>query len=160
MKLYLLEKFQKMILIKRNTAEFKEIKSIVSEYSDLPTRKKWILLYSLKSYGKLENRILLNTVKKDSDVLYSLAYDSLHEYIYSNNKKLFRDESLHIYYFKSNSITTSIELPFEFTGKLKKALSKPLVKSQKIEKTNIIKLPKAQIKKVVHKKPVKKIKRK
>jgi hypothetical protein len=45
-----------------------------------------------------------------------------------------------MYYFKSNSKSTSIELPFEFTGKLKKTLSKLLVKPESKEKSNIIKL--------------------
>jgi hypothetical protein len=124
------------------------------DYSNLPARKKWILLYSLRSYSQLRERVLLNTVKKDNEVLYDLAYDSLSEYIHNTNKKLFRDEQENIYYFKTNSKSTSIELPFEFTGKLKKALSKLLVKPGSKQNSNIIKL------KGCVKKSIKKIKTK
>jgi hypothetical protein len=66
--------------------------------------------------------------------LYSLAYDSLYEYVHSKNKKLFRDEKEKIYYFKSNAAASAMELPFEFAGKLKKALAKVLVKPAPVQK--------------------------
>ncbi|MDF2449984.1 MAG: hypothetical protein K0R26_2488 [Bacteroidota bacterium] len=74
----------------------------------------------------MSEKILLNTLKKDSAVLYSLAYDGLREYIFSKNKKLFRDDS--VYYFKSNSDAKPIEQPFAFKGKLKKELAPLLAK--------------------------------
>jgi hypothetical protein len=129
-----------MILIKRHTAEFKAIKAMISEYADVPLRKRWILIYSHKSYSKLENKVLLNTVKKDSDVLYSLAYNSLYDYVHSKSKKLFRNEKDQVYYFKSNSMSTTIEMPFELKGKLKKELSKLLVKQVSTKSSKIISL--------------------
>jgi hypothetical protein len=131
-----------VILIKRHTAEFKAIKTMITDYVDVPLRKRWILIYTQRSYSKLENKILLNTVKKDSDILYSLAYDSLHEYMHSKNKKLFREEKGNIYYFKSSSLSKMIEMPFEFAGKLKKELSKVLViRKQESKQPKIIKHP-------------------
>jgi hypothetical protein len=115
-----------LLLIKRNTPEFKAIKTLISDYTDKATAKKFILLYSLKPYQNLSEKILLNTLKKDSAVLYSLAYDGLREYIFSKNKKLFRDDS--VYYFKSNSDAKPIEQPFAFKGKLKKELAPLLAK--------------------------------
>ncbi|MES2516067.1 MAG: hypothetical protein V4580_18070 [Bacteroidota bacterium] len=130
-----------MILVKRNTAEFKEIKNLISEYIDLPARKKLILIYSLKSYSKPDSKILLNTIKKEGDVLYSLAYESLQEYMHAGSKKLFREEKTNLYYFKSNSTTQAIELPFELKGILKKKLSKLLVSPNTSRQTKIIRHP-------------------
>jgi hypothetical protein len=115
-----------LLLIKRNTPEFKAIKTLISDYTDKATAKKFILLYSVKSYQSLDEKILLNTLKKDSSVLYALAYDSLREYIFSKNKRLFREDS--VYYFKSNSDAKAIEQPFAFKGKLKKELAPLLEK--------------------------------
>ncbi|MDF2453727.1 MAG: hypothetical protein K0S26_3231 [Bacteroidota bacterium] len=143
-----------MILIKRNTPEFKEVKNLVSEYTDSSSAKKYILLYSMKPYQELKEKILLNTVKKDGAILYSLAYDSLREYICSNTKKLFREEKESIYYFKTSSASASIELPFAFAGKLKKSLSKLLMKPTKLVERKIIPLKQTPRKKAAGKKSI------
>src|SRR6185503_17552447 len=96
-----LKKIRSMLLVKRNSAEFKEIKEIVSDYSDLAGRRRWILLYSLKPYHSLKVAVLLNK-EPDADVIYNLAYDSLHDYIYNRSEKLYRDEDSGIYYFKKS----------------------------------------------------------
>lgn len=112
------------LLVKRNSAEFREIKEIVSDYADVAGRKRWILLYSLKPYHTLKDAVLINEAA-DAAVLYELAYDSLHDYIYNRSEKLYRDGESGIYYFKKDPHSKWIEQPFAFAGKLKKQL-KPL----------------------------------
>jgi hypothetical protein len=112
-----------MELVKRNTKEFKEIKGIISDYTEAPGRRRSIRLYSLKPYHGLKDAILLNDQKQDAGVLYDLAYDSLHDYIFTRSEKLYRDEDLGLYYFKRSPASKWIEMPFSFTGKLKKQVN-------------------------------------
>ncbi|PBQ31039.1 hypothetical protein CNR22_04395 [Sphingobacteriaceae bacterium] len=109
-----------MILIKKNTSEFKELKHLLLEYADVPGRKRWIYLYTLKPYQTLSHKILLNTRIKDGDTLYNMAYDSLKEYLYASTKRLFYDEKTELYFFKSTATSKWMEAPFELRGKLKK----------------------------------------
>ncbi|MEO6305783.1 MAG: hypothetical protein ABIP51_21720, partial [Bacteroidia bacterium] len=92
-----------MLQIKRNSKEFKEVQEIISDYAEVSGRKRWILLYALKPHQTLSARILLNTRKQDSEVLYKLAYDSLTDYFKDRSKKLFRDQKTGVYYFKTNA---------------------------------------------------------
>ena len=109
-----------MELVKRNTREFKVIKSIISDHMEIPGRRRWIRLYSLKPYHGLKDAILLNNQKENPGVLYDLAYDSLHDYIFTRSEKLYKDEDLGFYYFKRSPASKWIEMPFSFAGKLKK----------------------------------------
>lgn len=109
-----------MLQIKRNSKEFKEVREIVGDYEEVSGRKRWILLYALKPYQTLSDRILLNQRKQNAEVLYNLAYNSLLDYFRDHTKKLFRDERTGVYYFKSNAHSKWMEVPFELTGKLKK----------------------------------------
>lgn len=110
--------------VKRNGAEFKAIKEIVSDYSELAGRRRWIQLYSLKPYHSLKEAVLLNK-EPDADILYNIAYDSLHYYIYNRSEKLYCDGNSGIYFFKKGPHSKWIEQPFAFAGKLLKQL-KPL----------------------------------
>ncbi|MCD6069301.1 MAG: hypothetical protein K0S33_4127 [Bacteroidetes bacterium] len=112
-----------MIPVKRNTKEFKQVKELLEEYEGLKGAKRYIRLYSLKPWQKIEEAVLLNDTKRDTDILYSLAYEGLLDYIrYNRSKKLFREEKRALYYFKSGATNRWIEFPFEFMGKLKKQL--------------------------------------
>ncbi|MBA3663228.1 MAG: hypothetical protein H0W61_03345 [Bacteroidetes bacterium] len=110
----------KMEQIKRNSREFKVVKELLVDYAESATRKKVIKLYALKPYQSLEERILINDLKKDVAILYDLSYESILEYIRDRSKKLFREDKVALYYFKSSSKSKWIEYPFELTGKLKK----------------------------------------
>jgi hypothetical protein len=112
-----------MELVKRNTKEFKEIKSIIGDYMEVTGRRRSILLYSLKPYHSLKEAVLLNNQKENSGVLYDPAYDSLHDYIFTRSEKLYRDEDSGLYYFKRSPASKWIEMPFSFTGKLKKQVT-------------------------------------
>lgn len=114
-----------MILIKKNTNEFKELKHLLLEYADIPGRKRWVHLYALKPYQTLSHKILLNTRKKDGETLYAMAYDSLKDYLYNATKRLFYEEKTGLYFFKSSVESKWIESPFELKGKLK-MLTRPL----------------------------------
>jgi hypothetical protein len=108
-----------MIAVKRNSREFKDIKDIFDDYEGHASRKKLILLYSVKPYESIEDRILLNDQKKDASVLYGLNYESVKDYLRDRSKKLFRENDKALYYFKSSEGSKWIEFPFELKGKLK-----------------------------------------
>ena len=109
-----------MILVKRNSPQFKAIKRIVADHTDLPARKRAIRLYTIKPYHKLSERVLLNSLGSGSAVLYDLAYDSMQEYLLNKNKKLFYDEDEDVFYFKSNALVKWMELPFGFATKFRR----------------------------------------
>jgi hypothetical protein len=108
--------------IKRNSREFKDVKSLIEEYAESKSVKKFIRLYAIKPHQKLEEAVLLNELKKDRDALYNLYYASLMDHLSNTAKKLFRDKEAPFYYFKSSAKSRFKELPFEFTGKLKKQI--------------------------------------
>lgn len=108
--------------IKRNSTEFKDVKKILDKHARLASRKKLILLYTLKPYETIKDKVLLNEQKKESTVLYDMSYRIILEYFNDNTKKLFREGKEALYYFKSSGKSKWIELPFEFTGKLKTQL--------------------------------------
>lgn len=112
-----------MILIKRNSPEFKAISRIVEEQAALPSRKRVIRLYTLKPYHKLSERVPLNVPGIESAIVYDLAYEGLQQYLLARNKKLFYDEQEAMFYFKSNALVKWMELPFGFAGKAAKEVT-------------------------------------
>jgi hypothetical protein len=108
-----------MLLIKRNSREFKDIEKIFKEYRRMPTRKRLILLYALKPSEPISKRVLINSLPKDSDVLYEMHYNSILAYFADSGEKLYRENRQPLYYFKSSPETDWLELPFELKGKLK-----------------------------------------
>jgi hypothetical protein len=111
-----------MPLIKRNSREFLDVKKLIEEYADKPSRKKLILLYSLKPAQKLKDRILINSLAENSDTLYEMHYGSLLDYFSDKAQKLYREDKEALYYFKNSPASTWLQLPFEFKGKLKTRL--------------------------------------
>jgi hypothetical protein len=111
-----------MTPVRRNSTEFNSVKKILKSYSKKKNSKKLILLYALKPGEELEEKVLLNKLKKDSEVLYNMSYESILLYLEDPSKKLFRDGEKPFYYFKSSSKSDWHEFPFEFTGILKKQL--------------------------------------
>jgi hypothetical protein len=109
-----------MIAIKRNSTEFKQLRRAFEEYSKKPSRKKLIRLYALKPSETLDEKILLNTLKKDGEILYEMSYNSILEYFMNPSEKLYREEKEPLYYFKSSPRDSWIKFPFELAGKLKK----------------------------------------
>jgi hypothetical protein len=113
-----------LVQVKRTTAEYKIIKSIIADYNDNPTRSRSILLYTIKPYHSLKDAVLLNTQKINKVIIYDLAYESVVEYFKNNSKKLFRDSELNMYYFKSSATSKWIESPFSFKGPISKEVRK------------------------------------
>jgi hypothetical protein len=111
-----------MTPVRRNSTEFNSIKKVLKNYSKKKERKKLIHLYALKPGEDLDDKVLINTLKKDSEVLYSMNYESILMYLDDLSKKLFRDGEKPFYYFKSSAKSDWLEFPFEFTGILKKQL--------------------------------------
>jgi hypothetical protein len=111
-----------MVQVKRNSTEFKDVRSILEEYENKPTRKRLIKLYAIKPTEKIEDMILINTLKQNADVLYNMQYATILEYFWDKAEKLYREDKKMIYYFKSSPGSDWIKVPFEFTGKLKKEL--------------------------------------
>jgi hypothetical protein len=117
-----------MQLIKRNSNEFKTVRSIVEDYETLSARKKLIRLFSLKPYESLDKRVSINDRGKGSAVIYNLAYEGLLDYLrFNKSKKLYREDKEAIYFFKSSPSAKWLEFPFELRGKLKKQVF-PLTK--------------------------------
>ncbi len=113
-----------MIQVKRNTAEYKEIKKNISENLKKSSRVRSILVYALKPYHSLNEIILLNKQKTNAAIMYDLAYHTLSGYFNNSSKKLFRDQDKNIYFFKSSATSKWIEVPFAFVGKLKLQVKK------------------------------------
>jgi hypothetical protein len=109
-------------IIKRGSTEFKDVKKILTEFRDKPTRKKLIRLYALKPSEDLDKKILLNNVQKDSQFIYDMNYSSILDHFEDRSHKLYREGKKPFYYFKFSAKSDWIKLPFEFTGKLKKKL--------------------------------------
>jgi hypothetical protein len=70
-----------LVQVKRNTKEYKVIKTIIVDYIDNPIRIRSILLYAIKPYHSLKDVVLLNTQKINKVIMYELAYESLTEYL-------------------------------------------------------------------------------
>jgi len=106
--------------IKRNTTEFKAVKEAIDDYANKKTRKKYIRLYSLKPSMTVDEKVLINDLKENVDVIYDLNYEQIADYLRDRTKKLFRDPKSPFYVFKTSAKSKWMEFPFEFTGKLKK----------------------------------------
>jgi hypothetical protein len=111
-----------MVSVRRNSTEFNTIAKFLLEYQKKKNRKKLIRLFALKPGEEISERILLNDLKKNGEVLYNMNYEGLLAYLDDPSKKLYRDDEAPLYYFKSSPKSTWNEFPFEFTGKLKKQL--------------------------------------
>ncbi len=113
---------QNMKQVRRNTPEFKQVAEILETYRKSPQRKKLINLYALKPSQELEEKVLLNKLKKDAATLYDMNFDSILQYLGNKAEKLYRDKNIPLYFFKSSPQSKWLKVPFEFTGKLRKQL--------------------------------------
>jgi hypothetical protein len=106
-----------MVLVKRNSAEFKEIAAIFDAYAGKPGGRRSLKLFALKPYEALDQRIAIPPAKKAA---YDLTYDIILDYLKFNKaKKLFRANP-RLYYFKSNSNSDWKEYPFELSASLQR----------------------------------------
>jgi hypothetical protein len=110
-----------MLQIKRNSREFKDLKELLSEVSEKPTRKKYLLLYSLKDGSNIDERVLINQADK-SGVVFELTLQSVLAYMRDRRKKLFRKERSALYAFKDSAASEWMEFPFELKGPYKKEI--------------------------------------
>jgi hypothetical protein len=109
-----------MVQVKRNSSEFRQVKSLLEDYENKATRKKLIKLYALKPTEKEDEMILINTLKQNAAVLYDMQYATILEYFWDKAEKLYRDDKKPLYYFKDSPKSDWLKVPFEFTGKLKR----------------------------------------
>ena len=108
--------------IKRNSTEFRDVETLMKDYAHKTSRKKLIRLYALKPMETLHEKILLNTVKPDGDILYDMSYNSILDHFNDRSHKLYRVGRQPFYYFKTSAKSKWMKYPFEFTGNLKKQL--------------------------------------
>lgn len=112
-----------MVAVRRNSKEFKMVEKLVKDYAHKHNRKQHIKLYTLKPGKTLGERILLNGLKENADVLYNISYESLLACFDDPRQKLYRqDEGQPLYFFKTSPSDNWYELPFEFSPKLKKQI--------------------------------------
>lgn len=105
--------------IRRNTTEFTTVAALLNEYAGSSHRKKLVRLYALKPYQPIADRVLINSLRKNSAVLYNLSYESIIQYLEDRTHKLFRENDRPLYYFKTSASSDWIKFPFEFTGSLR-----------------------------------------
>ncbi|MDF2436934.1 MAG: hypothetical protein K0Q95_1310 [Bacteroidota bacterium] len=103
------------MIVKRNSSEFKAVRDFVNEFVNDHSKMKYLKLFSLKPYEKLEKRILLHRNKKEEAVVFDLELEALQFNLLDAGHKLFKDEKSGLYYFKSSSASSSIEVPFQIT---------------------------------------------
>jgi hypothetical protein len=120
-----------MILVKRNSSEFKQVKSLLEDYQGKPSRKKLVLLYALKPTEPLSEKILINKLKENAAVLYDMAYTSLLDCFNDRRYRLFRLGRTALYCFRTSAKSDWLQMPFELAGSLKrKVFPLKLVKSR------------------------------
>ncbi len=109
-----------MVNVKRNSTEFKTIKTLLEENKGKAGIKRQVVLYALKPGEKLNQKVSLNALKKDAATLYQMQYGTLLESFSDKDLKLYRENKETLYYFKSSPASTWLQMPFELKGAFKK----------------------------------------
>lgn len=113
-----------MKLVRRNTKEFRKVAATLRHYARNPAAKRVVKLYALKPGHSLKEKVLINTLRQNRDVLYHMNYESILAYLENSSRKLYREEGKAMYFFKTSAESIWYELPFEFTGQAKKNVGK------------------------------------
>ncbi|HLT80572.1 MAG TPA: hypothetical protein VKZ86_06040 [Cyclobacteriaceae bacterium] len=146
--------------IRKNTKAHKSILRIVEDSLGRPDREKHIRLYITRAGHTVKERISIEGVEGESDLLYDMTYQTVLNNLKSSNHQLHHSEELPgLYYFHSSSNKEWDETPFEFDEavlKLFPDLPEPPTtrKKGKVEKYTLPTAPKTAAK--TAKKPQKK----
>ncbi|HEY9049629.1 MAG TPA: hypothetical protein VIN08_27215 [Ohtaekwangia sp.] len=131
------------MLIRKNTKAFKTILEIITACRQRADREKLVRLFITKAGHTIHDRINIEAIQGNSELLYQMNYESVLANLTSSNHQLqVSDEIPGIYFFHSTSNKAWDETPFEFdkaVGKEFKNLPElPITKKkEKIEKYTI-----------------------
>ncbi|HEX7014812.1 MAG TPA: hypothetical protein VF191_04820 [Cyclobacteriaceae bacterium] len=101
--------------IRKNTKAHKSILQVVGECLNRPDREKLIRLYITRAGHSLQQRISIEGIQGDADLLYDMTYQAVLNNLKSSNHQLHEsDEIPGIYYFHTSSNKEWDETPFEF----------------------------------------------
>lgn len=163
------------MLIRKNTKAFKTILQIITACQQRTDREKLVRLYITKAGHSIQDRINIESIEGDAQLLYDMNYEAVLMNLNSSGHQLqVSDDVAGIYFFHSTSNKVWDETPFEFDEAIKNefgalaelpALRKkekvqkyvfPVTKSrtesaQKKEKTKPEKAVKTKIAKIIEK---------
>lgn len=101
--------------IRKNTKAHKSILQIIEDCLTRPDREKLVRLYITRAGHTLEQRISIEGIQGEADLLYDMTYQTVLNNLKSPNHQLYQsDEIPGIYYFHSSSNKEWDETPFEF----------------------------------------------
>jgi DNA ligase D-like protein (predicted polymerase) len=109
------------MLIRRNTKTFKTIMEIVTACQSRADREKLIRLYITKAGHSINDRISVEGIQGEADVLYNMNYQAVLNNLKSSGHQLHHsDEIPGIYFFHSSLNKAWDETPFEFDEAIRK----------------------------------------
>ncbi|MFO7257891.1 MAG: hypothetical protein DIU61_009360 [Bacteroidota bacterium] len=135
--------------IRKNTKAHKSILQIVEECATRPDREKLVRLYITRAGHTLQQRISIDAIQGEADLLYDMTYQTVLNNLKSPNHQLYvSDDTPGIYYFHSSNKEWD-ETPFEFDDavlKLFPSLPEPPAtrKKEKAEKYVLPTAPKTK----------------
>jgi len=104
------------MMIRKNSKEFKAIKNLFYHYQNLEEREKVIKLFITKAGHSTDDKIAIDSLKKEKDFYYNLTYDTILNSLESKSYQLFFNNGL--YYFRSNPDKGWDQTPFTLDNKL------------------------------------------
>jgi DNA ligase D-like protein (predicted polymerase) len=128
------------MLIRKNTKAFKTILQIITACHQRTDREKLVRLYITKAGHSINDRINIESIEGDAQLLYDMNYEAVLMNLNSSGHQLqVSDDVPGIYFFHSTSNKVWDETPFEFDEAIKKEFSDlpelpALRKKEKVEK--------------------------
>jgi bifunctional non-homologous end joining protein LigD len=128
------------MLIRKNTKAFKTILQIITACQQRTDREKLVRLYITKAGHSILDRINIESIEGDAQLLYDMNYEAVLMNLNSSGHQLqVSDDVPGIYFFHSTSNKVWDETPFEFDEAVKKDFSDlaelpVLRKKEKVEK--------------------------
>lgn len=128
------------MLIRKNTKAFKTILQIITACQQRTDREKLVRLYITKAGHSIHDRINIESIEGDAQLLYDMNYEAVLMNLNSSGHQLqVSDDVPGIYFFHSTSNKVWDETPFEFDEAIKKEFSAlpelpVLRKKEKVEK--------------------------
>jgi DNA ligase D-like protein (predicted polymerase) len=135
------------MLIRKNTKAFKTIQEIITACQQRKDRDRLVRLYITKAGHTIQDRISINSIQGEAELLYEMNYDAIVMNLSSPGHQLqVSDEVPGIYFFHRTSNKEWDETPFEFDEAVKKEFidlpELPVVRKK--EKTEKFVLPVAK----------------
>ncbi|HEY8510439.1 MAG TPA: hypothetical protein VIL31_00680, partial [Cyclobacteriaceae bacterium] len=135
--------------IRKNTKAHKSILQVLEQCSSRPDREKLVRLYITRAGHTLQQRISIEAIQGEAELLYDMTYQTVLSNLKSPNHQLYvSDDTPGIYYFHSSNKEWD-ETPFEFDDavlKLFPSLPEPPAtrKKEKAEKYVLPTAPKTK----------------